>query len=175
MKANNSFRNLFSAQKVVVASMALIFSALAFADDGSSGCGPGWYLLKDNSLVSSSLRFTTNTVLIPVTTIGMTMGTSKCTQHKIVLKEKESLYYTTNSYYELKGEVAKGNGPYLAAYSETIGCEPRAQARFNNALKNNYEKIFKAGRPNPEGSLLEVYKTILNDRDLTNQCSLHLG
>lgn len=175
MKTAIRIRRIFSVNQLMVAGLALLISGSVFAEDGSSGCGPGWYILKDNSLVSSSLRATTNAVLFPVTTIGMTMGTSKCTEHKIVLKEKESLYYTTNSYYELKGEAAKGNGPYLTAYAETIGCEPRAQERFNQAIKENYEKIFKAGQPNPESSLIEVYKTILNDRDLTNQCSLHVG
>lgn len=160
--------------------LAILFSLFistsgVFAADGSSGCGPGWYLLKDNSLVSSSLRATTNSMLFPVTTIGMTMGTSNCTQHKIVMTEKETLHFATMNYYELKGEVAKGQGQYLAAFAQTMGCESRAQGRLNDKLKGNYKNIFAPGAADPERALGEVYKTIFKDKELTNMCSLHIG
>ncbi len=159
----------------VISLVCLASASISFAADGSSGCGPGWYVLKDNSLVSSSLRATTDASLFPVTTIGMTLGTSNCTKHTIVLKEKESLHFATMNYYALKADVAKGNGQYLTAFAETMGCESRAQVKLNKGLKNNYEKIFKSGAANPENALLEVYKTIFRDGDLTNQCSLHVG
>lgn len=146
----------------------------AQAADGSSGCGPGWYLFKDNSLVSSSFRATTNNVLLPVTTIGMTVGTSNCSQHKIVKQEMESLHFATMNYYELKGDVVKGDGTHLAAFVETVGCDVSSHKLLNSELKNNYEKIFPAGKVNPEASLYEVYKTIFSNQDLTRQC-LNIG
>ena len=151
----------------------------AFAMDGSNGCGPGWYILKDESLVSSALRSTTNGLLFPVYTFGMTSGTSNCTQHKIVLKEKESLYFATMNHYELKSDAARGNGEYLAAFATTIGCPSSAQVRFNSQMKNNFGKIYSSAPSasdskavKPEAVLLEVYKTILADPELTNKCSL---
>lgn len=151
-----------------------LMGSQSFAADGSSGCGPGWYLFKENSLVSSAFRATTNAVLFPVTTIGMTVGTSNCSQHKLVKKEAESLHFATMNYFELKGEVAKGNGKYLAAFSETMGCDTKAQELLNSELKNNYKNLFPKGRPNPENTLLEVYKTIFRNETLTRQC-LSLG
>src|SRR4051794_31289808 len=100
--------------------LASFVSIQAFAMDGSSGCGPGWYLLKDTSIVSSALRATTNGILFPVYTFGMTFGTSNCTQHKLVLKEKESLYFATHNHFELKGNIAKGDGEYLSAFATTM-------------------------------------------------------
>lgn len=155
----------------VFASSAL-FSIPTFANDSSSGCGPGWYLFKENSLVSSALRATTNAFLFPVTTIGMTIGTSNCTQHKLVLKEKESLHFATMNHYELKNEIAKGNGEYISAFATTIGCSVGAQSHFNKSVKNQFNKLYPDNSVAPENVLLEVYKTILSDPQLTQQCSL---
>ncbi len=147
-------------------------SQMSFAADGSSGCGPGWYLFKENSLVSSSFRATTNAILLPVVTFGMTFGTSNCTQHKIVKTEKESLYFVTMNYFELKSEIAKGNGEYINALAQTMGCESSANERLSTALKRNYPVIFQNSSIQPEATLSEVYKTIFRDEKLTQACSL---
>lgn len=144
----------------------------ALAADGSSGCGPGWYILQENSIVSSALRATTNAILFPVVTLGMTFGTSNCTQHKLVLKEKQSLHFATMNYFELKSETAKGDGEYLSAFASTMGCPSAVQARLNRKLREGYATVFPKGQVDPEKTLLEVYKTILSDRELTTQCSL---
>ena len=155
--------------------LGLLLSFNAFAEDGSSGCGPGWYILKDNSLVSSSLRATTNGMLFPAVSFGMTFGTSNCTKHKIVKTEKQSLYFATNNYYELQGDIARGQGEHLSAFATTIGCPAQVQTRFNQHVRKNYSAIFTPGQTSPEALLLEVYKTILRDQTLTNQCSLGIG
>lgn len=155
---------------VVMAMMGL--SQTARAMDGSSGCGPGWYILKENSLVSSALRATTNGVLVPVVTLGMTVGTSNCTQHKIVLKEKESLHFATMNHFELKRDLAKGNGEYLEAFATTMGCPATAQTRLNNRLRSSFERIYPDAGLQPDRTLLETYKTIFSDRELTEKCSL---
>lgn len=112
--------------KLWIASITLaLFSSGAMAADGSSGCGPGWYLFKDNSLVSSALRATTNNFLFPVVTFGMTTGTSNCTKHQIVMKEKESLHFVTHNYPEVQVDIAKGEGEYLRSLATTIGCPDR--------------------------------------------------
>lgn len=161
-------------KKFIFGLVLSLMASQTFAADGSSGCGPGWYLLKDNSLISSALRATTNGILLPVTTIGMTVGTSNCSQHKIVKKEMESLHFATMNYYELKGEVAKGNGQYLSAFATTMGCDQNSQTLLNAELNKNYQKLFPTKQVNPEGTLLEVYKTIFSNKDLMNQC-LNVG
>jgi predicted RNA-binding protein YlxR (DUF448 family) len=148
----------------------LSFSSLA--SDGSSGCGPGWYVLQENSLVSSSLRATTNGFLFPVTTIGMTIGSSNCTRHKIVLKEKESLHFVSQNYFEFRSDSAKGRGAYLSALAETIGCKKSSEAVFNSSMKKNYKKVFGHKHSQPEKVLEEVYKIILRDSELVQSCSL---
>ena len=77
--------------------LALLSATSAFAADGSSGCGPGWYIFKENSMVSSALRATTNGWSSPVVTIGMTFGTSNCAQHKLVMNDKRGLHFVTHN------------------------------------------------------------------------------
>lgn len=161
--------------KNIFIGIIVLLSTNAFASDGSSGCGPGWYLFKKNSLVSSSLRATTNGVLYPVVTIGMTFGTSNCTRHSIVKKEKESLHFVTHNRYELQSEVAKGHGEYVSALAETIGCMPGAKSHFINKLQDNYEKIFSNNNSTPDAILLETYKIIFSDKTLFQQCALPIG
>lgn len=158
-------------KKLLIFSVLLLSGSL-WAADGSSGCGPGWYIMKENSILSSALRATTNAILFPVTTIGMTFGTSNCTQHKLVLHEKRSLHLITHSYLEIKSDMARGSGPHLSALVTTLGCPASAVESFNHVVKNNFSKIYPAADPNAEGTLTEVYKLILTNPSLTNQCSL---
>ncbi len=147
-------------------------SISAFAKDGSSGCGPGWYLLKKNSIVSSSLRATTNAVFAPTVTIGMTFGTSNCSKHSIVKNEQKSLHFTNENYIELIAEVSKGEGEFLTAYAKTIGCKSSAHPLFKKEVKNNFSKIYPNTDINPERALGEVYKVIFRNKELTQLCSL---
>src|SRR3989338_10205309 len=100
----------------------LLVSQAGYSKDGSSGCGPGWYLFNDNSILSSALRATTNAILLPTVTIGMTLGTSGCTQHTWVKYEQQNLKFTTENYFEIAAESTKGNGQFLATFGEMLGC-----------------------------------------------------
>lgn len=152
-----------------------LFCSSVFGADGSSGCGPGWYILKDNSLVSSSLRATTNGALFPVYTIGMTVGTSNCTKHSIVLNEKKSLHLLTMSYFEIKADIARGAGNYLHSFGTTLGCSEQAVPELSQTLKNNYQRLYPSSSRNPGETLLEVYKSILQKPSLAQQCSFSVG
>ncbi|MBF0208358.1 MAG: DUF3015 family protein [Oligoflexia bacterium] len=161
-----------------IASVMIFISltASSFATDNSSGCGPGWYIVRENSLVSSALRATTNGILFPSTTIGMTLGTSNCTKHSLVMKEKESLYYMTQNYSELQKEIAQGGGEFLDAFFTTVGCQGDQVQHFAQKMQANYGAIFSKQQKqmmNKESiGLLEVYKVILSDPQLVQACSL---
>lgn len=154
---------------LLIISVLISFNSLA--KDGSSGCGPGWYVAKENSLLSSSLRITTNGILFPFVTLGMTFGTSNCTKHKIVKTEKESLYFVTQNYYELKIDSAKGAGNFVKAFGKTIGCKDKDLNHFSSQLQNNFENVFKTNNTNEE-VLIQTYNVILTDPVLLNSCSL---
>lgn len=172
-KMSRKFRGRMGVQLLVMLLSGLLMpTAPAAAADGSSGCGPGWYILKDNSLVSSAFRATTNGLLFPVYTIGMTVGTSNCTKHSIVLNEKKSLHLITMSFFEIRADIARGEGPHLRSLSTTLGCSEQATQPLGRALKDNYPALYAGSDADPEVTLTEVYKTIFSDSNLTQQCSL---
>lgn len=158
--------------KILISLFAVLFTFAVQARDGSSGCGPGWYVMQDNSLVSSALRATTNGFLFPTVTIGMTLGTSNCTRHKLVLKEKEAIHFATHNAYELMREAAQGQGEFLAAFYTTLGCVDSQNTHFSQLMKTHFQDLFKDLKVQPEDIVLETYKVILNDQALTLSCSL---
>ena len=99
----------------------MISSSHTLAKDSSSGCGPAWYILKKNSLLSSFFRSMTNGMLSPIVTLGMTLGTSNCAKHSIVEAESASLRYAENNLPILKQDIARGGGESLTTFLGTMG------------------------------------------------------
>lgn len=150
----------------------IAFSSISLASDSSSGCGPGWYVAKDKSLLSSTLRFITNMVLWPSSTIGMTFGTSGCSKHDLVMKEKERIYFATQNIFELKSEIPIGDGEFLKAFAEVMGCPQQVTEEFNRSMKKNYLKLYPTARPTPSQFLRETFIIMGNNETLRNNCRL---
>lgn len=142
----------------------------ALATDGSSGCGPGWYVFQESSLLSSLLRSTTNSFLYPIVTFGMTSGTSNCTQHSLVKTEQESLKYATENYYELLTDVATGRGEATATFAQIIGCSPQSIPLFQKRLRAKFNQLFPDHQADAAHLLTETYRIILEDVMLGHEC-----
>jgi len=165
----------FKSGFVFIALLAWGFASASFAADGSSGCGPGWYVFKKNSLVSSSLRGTTNGMLFPLFTGGMTLGTSNCAKHSIVQRSHRSLHFASYNRDHLMIEMAQGGGETLSAYAATWGCPWTAQERFNTVMRTNYSQIFTDNLNGTDAAALNdrVAGAIASDSDLVTAC--HAG
>ena len=160
----------------VVAALALFTATQnARAADSSSGCGPGWYIFKDVSLVSSSLRGTTNGILFPVTTIGMTFGTSNCSAHKIVDNQGESIKFATLAYHDLVVQMAQGKGEHLAAFANTLGCPWQTQLEFNRTLQASFQRIVPTDAVAPETIVEQVRVELQTQPLLAQACSGAVG
>lgn len=157
-------------KKLILFIVLLTIPLTAFSKDGSSGCGPGWYVAKDNSILSSALRITTNGILIPTVTLGMTFGTSNCTKHSIVKLEKERLKFATENYFEIAAETSKGSGKFLMAYGELMGCKSKHLVEFSRKMKRNFQKIFNDMEAKPESLIKQTYIIMLQDQSLRNAC-----
>ncbi len=118
----------------------LLHATYGRAADGSSGCGPAWYIFKENSIVSSSLRNTTNGILWPVSTLGMTFGTSNCAKHSLVLEEQRSLHFATKSYDLLRQDMARGSGQHLNAYIASFGCSAAVRSKVAADLQTSFHQ-----------------------------------
>jgi len=115
----------------------MVFSSVVMADDSSSGCGLGWMVFKKNSLVSSSLRATTNTIFL--NTIAMTLGTSGCARHDIVMNEKKAIHFAQANFGKIMQEMAQGKGEYMTAFAEVLGCSNAAA--FSSSMQKNYGQV----------------------------------
>lgn len=123
--------------KLFLLATLFVSTTAVMAKDGSSGCGAGWYIFKKNSLVSSSLRATTNALLL--NTVGMTFGTSNCSQHSIVKTEKEAIYFAEANQNQLMLDISRGEGEYLSAFSEIVGCK---KDFLGKSLQKSFDKIY---------------------------------
>ncbi len=155
--------------------LASCLATHAFGADSSSGCGPGWYVFKENSMVSSSLRAVTNGILFPTSTLGMTFGTSNCAAHKLVQRDSESLRFVTLAYHDLQIQTAKGQGEHLGALAQTLGCPWQVQERFNAQLQSGYESVFPADDTAPTAVLDAINARLRADPSLATACAAGLG
>ncbi|MGE3975064.1 MAG: DUF3015 family protein [Bdellovibrionales bacterium] len=123
-------------KKLLVLFVGLFLTAPAMADD-SDGCGLGWQVTDKKTLVATTTRQTTNAVVPP--SFGMTSGTIGCAQHGFAAKEQQAVEFVAGNYEPLIMEMAKGQGEYVTALSQTMGC--KNTAAFGASLKNNYSSI----------------------------------
>ncbi len=146
------------------------FSSSAFAADGSSGCGPAWYVLKDNSLLSSFGRLVTNGFLSPVVTLGMTLGTSNCAKHKIVENDAKSLQFASENFEILRQDLARGEGSHLTSFIATFGCADAAAARLAKQLRGRFtERLYDSVEPT--AYVIQARELIMGSDDLQHMCS----
>lgn len=151
--------------------VALIFGvAASFAEDKSSGCGLGWQVSKDKSLVSSSIRATTNN-LFYLNYFGMTSGTLGCAYHSIVLNDKKSLHYAEANYNNLQVEMAEGRGETLATFAEVMGCHDSSIPAFNARVQSSYQKLFDGANDSPAVLIERVRQEIQSDASLASACA----
>jgi hypothetical protein len=144
--------------------------ASAYAGDGSSGCGAGWYIFKKNSLISSSLRATTNAIFLNAT-FGMTFGTSNCSKHSIVKNDMKAIHFTEYTFAQLKREMAKADGDYFLAMADIMGCGQHTQ-EFGQVVRSNYGAIFNANTKTPVDMVKNLERKIKANQSLSKNCQI---
>jgi len=151
---------------LVAAAISAACSSNAMAADSSNGCGVGWYILKDNSLLSSYSRMATNSSL--PNTFSMTSGTSGCAKHSIVQNDKRSLHFTESNLDALRVDAARGEGEYLSAFADTMGCSWKALPAFKTVIQTNYDSVFDVTQPQAviDAALFEIQR----HPELASQC-----
>lgn len=150
----------------------ILLASTANAADKSSGCGLGWYVLKENTLVSSFFRATTNGLFFN-NTFGMTSGTSNCAKHDFVDKDKKSLHFLEANYHNLMVEAAIGAGEHLDGFSQSFGCQKAEMSSFKQMLRTRHADFFTLA---PERSSVDLWfaikEAIRNHPVLFQGCSV---
>jgi len=135
-----------------MASTYAAFDDKVSGSDNSSGCGYGWEVTKGKTLSASSTRATTNATAS--NTIAMTMGTSGCDKHDIVMKEKEQLHFANINHEMIIADMSQGQGEYLNSFAEVLGCNAesfsaQAQANLEDIMASNGAALLKNVQAHP--------------------------
>ena len=155
---------------LLIAIAGSLIVANAYADDMSSGCGLGWQVTNRMSLVSSSIRGTTN--VIASNTIGMTSGTSGCDQHSIVKTEKKGIHYVEANFENLMVEMAQGKGEYLEIFAILMGCTSGEVQEFSALARDRYSKIFTSDSITPVKMLKNLKEQMSTSPHLVSGCDV---
>jgi hypothetical protein len=145
------------------------FVSVAIADD-SNGCGLGTMIAPKKSLISATTRYISNYYLCSNQTFGVTSGTSGCTRHSLVKSEMAPQYFAEANIENLKVEMSRGEGEYLMAFADTLGCGMAAKDAFYQLTKKEYSTIFNKGDETPTQMLNNVKTAIKQNQQLKGQC-----
>jgi hypothetical protein len=142
-------------------------SAFAGSGDKSTGCGLGWEVTKSISWFGTTTRGSTNATFS--NTIGMTLGTSGCAKHSIVLNKAKSVHYVHSNYLALMQDMARGQGEYLTGFAKTFGCSEGSLDSFTQIGKSNYNALIQS--TSPAGLTNEMRNLLVSDKNLAKNCS----
>lgn len=156
-----------SGRKLIMALGLSLLMLPTLAGDSSSGCGLGWAVFKDNSLISSALRATTNAIFL--NTIAMTSGTSGCAKHSIVKNDKKSLHFMDANKHQLMTEMAYGQGEYVSGLATLMGCDAQV---FSETMKERYQEVFAREGMKARELVNRVQAQILLNKNLAASCGL---
>lgn len=134
---------------------------------GAAGCGLGSLVIKSDTKIQI-LAATTNGTS-GSQTFGITSGTSNCvTASQAAVLERQQ-HYVRENLENLRRDMVKGDGEYLKAYAEVLGCNQASYSNFASFAKTQESKLFKS----PGAiAVLEATKTSIRGRsDLQNACT----
>ena len=117
---------------LLVAGFAMSASAAKY---GTAGCGLGSMVIGPRgSQVSAA---TTNGT--GVQTVGITLGTSNCSEDGVALRSSEANSFAEANFETLKSEMAQGKGENLEVLASLMGCNA---ATMGAAVRSDYGSIF---------------------------------
>lgn len=140
--------------RIAGAALAVTLLALpsAFAD-----CGPGPIVTSNNkSIVLQTAGVSTNTFLFPTHTLGITLGTSGCSNSGIVKQEYEQRLFVRTNYDALHSDMAVGQGTALAALADLLGCTGLSVDALGAWTHGHYADLLPDAAAQPEQLLISL-------------------
>lgn len=133
---------------LIISALSQVISEVSQARDSLDGCGLGWEVTSQETFLGTSTRGTTNLTVPP--TFGMTTGTLGCKKISLAENEGEALSYVAQNYPSLKQQLAIGEGEYVDALVEVMGCGNKS-----DKIRSNYRTVVA---PAKDG--VELYKNL---------------
>ena len=133
---------------------------------GMAGCGLGSIIFKKNNKMQI-LAATTNVYAFQ--TSAITTGTSNCKEGNAMaqLKMEQEVFVSANLN-SLSKDVAQGEGRYLRAFAEVLGCSgDELFDAFADASRSNYGSIFSSNKPK---DVLNNYLNVVRSDNRLSTC-----
>lgn len=146
--------------KMLLVIATVLFSFNTFARDSFDGCGLGWEVTQDKTMIATTTRNTTNAFVPP--TFGMTTGTLGCEKFSgFAANEKQNVEYVAKNFEVLRTQLATGNGEYVNTTAQSFQCD---SATFSSHVQQNYQTVVA---PAKDG--VELYMNL--KKAASNVCS----
>src|SRR3989344_1514294 len=125
----------------VIAAFPVGAMAAGAAADASGSCGVGSKLFENQrGIAPQVLAMTTNGTFFQ--TIGVTLGTSGCTQDGVVKSNWKTAMFIDGNKTKLASDMSPGSGETLESLAKLIGIQDQHKAAFFQATKDNFSRIF---------------------------------
>ena len=150
---------------VIVAFPMGAMAAGAAAPDASGSCGVGSKLFENQrGIAPQVLAMTTNGTFFQ--TIGVTLGTSGCTQDGVVKSNWKMAMFIDGNMDKLARDMSTGSGETLESLAKLIGIEDQHKAAFFRVTKENFARIFSSDNVTTDQVVVSLKQVLAADSEL---------
>lgn len=130
-------------KKIVVAALVTLAAASSMAAQNNVGsCGWGSKVFEGKSGIAPQVLAATTNGSTGSQTIGITFGTSGCTQDGVVSSSWKTAMYIDGNRVALARDAAAGQGESLDVLAELMGVKAADRALFATTIKSNFATVF---------------------------------
>lgn len=141
-------------------------SAMA-AGDNVGTCGLGSKVFDGQSGVAQQLLAVTTNGSTGSQTIGITFGTSGCTQGGPVSSTWKTAAFIDGNKAKLARDMSRGNGETLDALAKVMGVADADKAHFYTTTKQNFDRIFPSDQADTQAVLDGLKQVVASDERLS--------
>lgn len=127
---------------LVLSAFALLLAAPTAFAGNSAGCGLGHMLWSGQSGMIANLLAVTTNGSFGSQTFGITSGTSGCNTSDTAYNQTQQEQFVSANMDKLSTQMAQGNGEYVSAMAELMGCSQAVQPEFAHMTQSHYEALF---------------------------------
>ena len=149
----------------VIAAFPVGAMAAGAAADASGSCGVGSKLFENQrGIAPQVLAMTTNGTFFQ--TVGVTLGTSGCTQDGVVKSNWKMAMFIDGNKDKLAHDMSTGSGETLESLAKLIGIQDQHKATFFQATKDNFARIFASDNVTTDQVVASLKQVLAADSEL---------
>ena len=134
-----------------------------FGEETGPGCGLGTQMNEGKKGIGPHvMAMSTNQSSSQASAI--TSGTSGCDSNATVKKDWKQMHFVTHNYFDLLNDFSKGDGLYLNAYADLLGCKNLNSYILKKDLKLKFNDLSSNLDP---AFLHKTTKKVIHSRQLS--------